>query len=292
MFYDEGNETIQVGSYKLTRLSDGQMISTAEMLATNGPADEVAAALKIEEHGQPRLRVTCLLIQTGDQNILVDTGWGRWDFSARRPDGEPVTAHLAKLGLSTDDIDLVVHTHTHPDHVGGNCVETDGDLRPRYQRARYRAHVDDWNYYTAPERLEDPERGEIFKKNLPPLEQHGVIDLFDSEIDVAPGVRMLPTPGHSPGHCSIVITSGNEMVLYLGDVAHHPIHLEHPEWNAVFDVFPEQARETRRWLYDRLVRDKPWIIGCHFVTPGVGVLEKVAGRYKWKTETGERRVSS
>jgi hypothetical protein len=77
--------------------------------------------------------------------------------------------------------------------------------------------------------------------------------------------------------------------MYLGDVAHHPVHIEHPEWNAVFDVLPPLARETRGWLYDRIVREQPWIIGCHFVTPGVGRIQRRDGTYRWEPIEGQAR---
>lgn len=283
MIFESENDTVTLGHVRITRLNDGHVPFDPHQVVSNGPLEEATEAIDALEEGKDRhrcFRVTCLLIQDGQRTILVDTGWGRWPFAARFPDSDGLVADLARRGLAPEDIDLVVTSHAHPDHIGGNVVETpEGVLLPRFGNARYRLHAADWAYYTAPERLEG---SKYFSYNLPPLEQAGVLDLFDAETEVAPGIRVLPAPGHSPGNCVITIAAGNEMAVYLGDVAHHPVHLEHPEWNALFDVLPPLARETRGWLYDRLAREQPWIIGCHFVSPGIGKLERTDAGYRWR----------
>ena len=282
MIYDANSESIQLGSFRITRLSDGLMSLGVEQIVANAPVDVAKAAMAI---GGAEIsltsRVTALLIQTGEKNILVDTAWGRWDFAERGPEGEPITAHLAKLGLGRDDIDIVVLSHFHPDHIGGNCVEEAGVIKPRYGNARYRAQRADWDFYTHDDRLNDPAYGPFLRNSLLPLAEHGVLDLFDRGNRIAPGVTALPTPGHSPGHCVIVLSSGQETAMYLGDVAHHPVHLEHPEWHGGFDVDARTALESRRWLYDRIAWTQSWIIGCHFMAPGVGKLSREGGGYRW-----------
>ena len=290
MIFESQNDTLLLGSLRITRLSDGHLPWGPEKAVVNGPGDHaVMEEMDRLEHGKDPahahcLRVSCLLIETGSKTILVDTGWGRWPFASRIPEAPAVVHDLARRGYKTDDIETVVLTHAHGDHIGGNCTQGDGGLVPTYGKARYVLHQNDWDHYTEPERLAN---SPYHQHSLPPLQKAGVIDLIDQEIEIAPGVTILPTPGHSPGHCGLIITSGLETAYYLGDVAHHPVHLEHPEWNAMYDVLPAMARDTRRWLYERIAREHPWVIGCHFLSPGIGKLEQNGDRYLWNEISGD-----
>jgi glyoxylase-like metal-dependent hydrolase (beta-lactamase superfamily II) len=275
---------MELGNLRITRLNDGFSEWDETKVAPRENPEQVRsemARLEVDHEPHSCLRVTCLLIEMPDRKILIDTGWGRWPFSQRVPVGLPVVHQLKTAGYDPEDIDLVINSHAHPDHLGGNVDDSSGELQARYRTAKYFLHQNDFDYYTSPEWLE---KSQIHAKNLPPLKEAKTLELIDkeAEVEVAPGITMLPAFGHSPGNCVIVIRSGNEEAIYLGDVAHHPVHLEHPDWNAVFDVDPAMARETRKWLYEKLVDEQPWVIGCHFLSPGIGKLEREGPAYKWR----------
>jgi glyoxylase-like metal-dependent hydrolase (beta-lactamase superfamily II) len=112
---------------------------------------------------------------------------------------------------------------------------------------------------------------------MPPLVEHGRLELADGEIDVAPGVRLLATPGHTPGHLAVALTSGSEMGVYTGDMFHHPAQIEHPEWSPLFDVLPDLSAETRRAMFERVRRERLVMFTAHLPTPGIARLPAGGG---------------
>ena len=113
------------------------------------------------------------------------------------------------------------------------------------------------------------DRPEFLSNVLPPLEQKQQVQLADSEIEVATGVRLIAAPGHTPGHICVALTSGSEMAVYTGDMFHHPAQVEHPEWSPLFDVLPELSAETRRAMFERARREGLVLMTAHLPTPGI-----------------------
>jgi glyoxylase-like metal-dependent hydrolase (beta-lactamase superfamily II) len=215
------------------------------------------------EHGNVELALTCLLVRVGDRRLLIDTGFGP---QPQRPEVGQLAASLAEVGVSAEDIDTVVISHPHGDHIGGAVSGAGDGAQPTYPEARYWLSRADWDFFSAPEMLE---RASLSEK-LPPLHRSERLDLADGEQEIAPGVRLLPLPGHTPGHMGVAFTSGQEMAVYVGDLVHHPLQIEHPEWSPVFDSLPPLSRETRRNLVERARREQSLIISYHLPFPGIG----------------------
>ena len=224
---------------------------------------------------------TCLLIETGRHVVLVDTGGG--EFS--RTTGA-IVARLEMAGIRPKDVDTVVLTHAHPDHIGG-AVDSRG--RPAFPYARYVLSELEWDFWTESRSdlgglrvPEDVKRmiGSAARRCLAPLRFQ--VDTVEGETEIVPGVRAIPAPGHTPGHLALLISSDGQHLLNMGDAAVHPLHLERPDWENGFDLASGQAAATRRMLLDRAVAGNMHLMAFHFPFPSVGrVAARQEGGWEW-----------
>jgi glyoxylase-like metal-dependent hydrolase (beta-lactamase superfamily II) len=278
-----GAYDFRVGSLCCTVLSDGYVSYPSPWLFPNADPQELAAALKARR--LPRERVlspyACLLIETGRHVILVDTGGGEGLTTTGA-----IGARLEMAGIRRRDVTTVVLTHGHPDHIGG---AVDGRGRPAFPNARYiiaEAEVDFWN---APRRDRGDsklptevaaELGRTARDCLMILRHQ--LEPIDRECEIAPGLIALPAYGHTPGHLALLLASGTDRMVNLGDAAVHPLHLEHPHWHNGFDHAAGQAVATRRDLIDRAIRERMHVMAFHFPFPSVGRVEPLAsGGWEW-----------
>ena len=258
-----------VGSVELVSLSDGQGGGDPVAVFPDSSIEqwrsEYPELLDPDGHIHPRYGSVALRSQ--GRTIIVDTGLGG-------PDGR-LLADMAARGVDREAVDLVVLTHLHGDHVGWNL--TDG--RPTFPNARYLVPRPDWDYWTQPSilRATAPISDQVM-----PLDEHRVMDLIDGEYRITDELTTLPTPGHTPGHISIVISSGGRRGFILGDVAHSPAQAHHTDWNPTFDIDQAQARETRHRVLDRLESDASLVSSGHFPEPGFGRFVRREGRRVWQ----------
>ncbi len=284
-----GKETFsfEVGNLKCMAVSDGTFVYSAPSFFVNAPRERLAEVLakystKPEEITTPW---TCLFINTGDHRVLVDTGAG----VDSPPGAGKLLRNLHAEGIEPADIDTVILTHGHPDHIGGNI---DAEGKPAFPRARYVMWKDEWEFWTsgpdlAPLKVDEHLKELILtfaRKNLPPI--RGRLDLLDRETEILPGIEAVPSPGHTPGHMALAISSESEKLLHISDAALYPPHLEQPDWYPAFDLMPQDAKATRRKLLDRITADKALVLAFHFPFPGLGhIIRKEAG-WQWQpTET-------
>ena len=171
-------------------------------------------------------------------------------------------------------------THLHGDHVGWNTRPEDFS-RPTFENARYTVHRADWEHFTADEILSDF-RGEPVQRSVIPLEEAGVLDLMEGETELAPGITAIHTPGHTPGHMSLLISSGNERALLIGDVLGAPMHVTDPDLPYWPDTDKGQGKATRHHLLDMAENEKMIVLGSHLSPPGWGMLVRWQGRRFWK----------
>jgi glyoxylase-like metal-dependent hydrolase (beta-lactamase superfamily II) len=114
-----------------------------------------------------------------------------------------------------------------------------------------------------------PDRPSFLDDVMPPLVERQRLHLADDEVEVAPGVRIIAAPGHTPGHLCVALTSGSEMAVYTGDMFHHPAQVEHPEWSPLFDVLPDLSSETRKRMFEQARREQQVLFTAHLPTPGI-----------------------
>ena len=255
----------------------------ASLLFTNSPREGLERAL-LENNLQPEGWVEwtspfiCLVANTADHLVLVDTGAG-----GLAPTTGRLIQNLQTAGIAPEEIDTVILTHGHPDHIGGN---TDAEGKPAFPNARYVMWKEEWDFWTsdqAEKSLDEHVREILLKfarENLPPIE--GKVDVLDREKDIVPGIRAIAAPGHTPGHMALEISSGGEQLLCISDAALHPIHLEHPEWYAVVDFTPDQVVATRRQLLNRAATQKALVLAFHFPFPGLGHIVEKGESWQWQ----------
>ena len=203
-----------------------------------------------------RLPVNAVLIRGAGATLLVDTGLGP-EPRAFMPDaGARLLADLARAGVSPDEVDLVVHTHLHVDHVGWDGY---------FPNARYTVSGAEWSYFMSEDSL--AERPHL-RDRVEPLRDAGSVVLVDGELEVAAGIRLVPTPGHTPGHASVFIESEGEELVVLGDVVVHELQLVDPDLVYVSEHDPELSAVTRKQILGRLADRGTDVIVGHFHGPG------------------------
>jgi glyoxylase-like metal-dependent hydrolase (beta-lactamase superfamily II) len=249
---------MRLGNVTLTALSDGMAWEDGGGLFGLVPKALWQGVMAPDEQNRLPFELRCLLIETGQQRILVDTGCGD-KISAeermfRRPTGERrLLSSLATVGLTVEDIDLVVNTHLHRNHCGGNTIQVaNGAAIPTFPRATYcvqRLELADAKYSN--ERTRSTYRCE----NWDSVERAGQLYVLLGDARLSDEVRVMVTPGHTRAHQCVVVESQGSTAIYLGDLASWPVHLERLAWVPAYDVEPlvsiETKRSLARWAIDR-----------------------------------------
>lgn len=262
---------VTVGSATVIALSDTEQPYGAVNVYPEATEESLASYREhLTADGAVLLNFGCYLIRADGRTVLVDTGWGP-SFNGR------LMEELAAAGVGVSEVDAVVFTHLHGDHIGWNVVEDGDELRPRFPRARYLVPEADWRHYGA-----QAEPSALFKSQVVPLEALGVMGLVGGDHALSASVTTVATPGHTPGHLSVAVTSGGEHGFILGDVIICPIDAHAPEWVNRFDWDSELAGRTRRGVLERLERDRALVAASHFPRPGLGRFARVDGRYVWQ----------
>jgi glyoxylase-like metal-dependent hydrolase (beta-lactamase superfamily II) len=219
-----------------------------------------------DERNRIQLGMRCLLIEHEIGPVLIDTGAGNketdkfYDIYGIENRGDPGPTRLEdglrELGFGVDDVVLVINSHLHFDHAGGNTTRgADGTVRATFPNARYVVQAGEYAYATHPN---ERTAASYFAPNFEPLRKSGVFDLVDGEGDIVPGIRAIPTPGHTPHHQGLLIESNGERAFYLADLVPTASHLPLP-WIMGYDVEPLVTLETKRRILKRAV-DEDWLV--------------------------------
>ncbi|KAA2255223.1 MBL fold metallo-hydrolase [Solihabitans fulvus] len=283
--------TVELGDTRVTYLPDGHAWFTPESVFPTSSREEWAThAAYLDDEGRFPVSVGSFLVRTADRVMLVDLGLG--DVSFDVPgfgsfQGGGLLRSLAEEGLRPQDVDTVVYTHLHHDHVGWTTGTAPGpQARPAgpvgeltFGNARHLVGRTEWEHWAGRDELTGPD---------PVLVQAPLADriaFVGDGTELAPGVRVLATPGHTPGHHSLVVTdptgSTDRRVLILGDVMHCQVQVVRSHWSFVFDSDAGQAGDTR----ERLLRDSEGsdtiIAGGHFAGSVFGHAQPPSARRDW-----------
>jgi glyoxylase-like metal-dependent hydrolase (beta-lactamase superfamily II) len=271
---------MQLGAFQLDVLSDGKFWLDGGAMFGVVPKILWEKVVGSDEKNRIPLGLNCLLVRTGSQNILIDTGCGRkYSEKQFRIYGIDQTTclidELEKLEIDPAQIDLVINTHLHFDHCGGNTRKEDGRIVPNFPNATYlvsRQEYEDAN--NANERTQ----ASYFPDNWLPLAKSGQLRLVIGNEEAAEGVTIVHTPGHTLGHQSVKITSEGRSLFYFGDLCPTSAHVPLP-WIMSYDLFPLRTLETRKQIYRRAI-DESWLLFFeHDPDQVVGVLREQEGKF-------------
>jgi glyoxylase-like metal-dependent hydrolase (beta-lactamase superfamily II) len=259
---------VRVGNVDIIALSDGEGGSPAtRVYAAAGDAVERYRQFMDAEGNVPQ-NFACFLLRADGRTVLVDCGNG--------PEREgKLLQELDAAGVQPADVDTVIFTHLHGDHTGWNLERESG--KPRFANARYLVPRPDWD-----RGIEQNREGGSFNRDIRPLEALGVLELIEGERTLSESLVTLPTPGHTPGHTSIVVRSDGQEAYIIGDAFITPIDVAEYEWPTSWDADPEQTVRTRRLLLDR-IEPRGLLVGAsHLPAPSLGHFAMVGGTRTWR----------
>lgn len=270
----------RVGTFECFAVNDGfgTYPNPARVFFANAPQDILTKVL-IEHDIQPEQWTEwvspfiCLVIRTDKHLVLVDTGYGTVDFM---PEAGKLLQNLQSLSVAPQDIDTVILTHGHRDHLYG--VTDDATGKVTFSNARHVMWRSECEFRSSEAGIEF-DAGDASRK-LAAIA--GQLELIDSETEIVPGIHAVHAPGHTVGHMALSIVSEGEQLLDLVDVVGHPIHLEHPEWSMWIDAEPDVAERTRRMLLRRATDQQARILAYHFDFPGLGYVQQQQNEWKWQ----------
>ncbi len=277
-----------LGEMEITILNDGHFylseITPPELHQVDGLAFNVPDELRQEYFesriltpNAPRLAISPVLVETGQERILIDSGWS---IPGASETAGQLGAMLALIGVDANSIDRVLLTHAHPDHLGGLVDGSIGNVNfPNAEVILTETEFEFWTGDDALPLLEDPGLSPI-PDVLKKIESQ--LRLIHPDDTVANNIQSIPTPGHTPGHISFALDTGNGEVLFTGDALVN-IHtcFERPDWHNFWDIDREEAARSRHRILDRTVADDMLIIGFHFPFPGIGYAQRDGDAYRW-----------
>ncbi len=274
----------RLGAMHVAALSDGLGQQQPSDWFPGVPEEEWMAAVGAND-ARATLPVNfgSFLVRRGDTTVLIDTGNGE-KTRGEHPGAAGLLDRMRELGVAPDDVDVVLLTHFHGDHVGWNLLDDNGPIT--FPKARYYLHYMDLAYLN---NEGNTGAGTDFSRTrVLPVREAGQLSTFDGEYEPIEGMTFIPTPGYTPGHCSIALSSHGERLYIVGDAAPTTVHLEHPEWTPVFDLDPAGASHSRRGLTERAARERALVTGGHFPILTVGHVDIVDGRFHWTDAAVER----
>jgi glyoxylase-like metal-dependent hydrolase (beta-lactamase superfamily II) len=273
---------VEIGNVAITTVIEQRTLLSPDDYFPTGSIERLAghgAWLKpwaLDQDDQLKFVIQALCVQDGDQKIIVDTCVGprtlpeAYAFIVN--DGSFIDT-LTQAGFGRDEVDLVICTHLHFDHVGWNTILEDGNWVPTFRRARYvvaRPEFEHWQA-TTPEFKASSNVFNLDDATMPLL-RAGAMDLVETDHRVTRSLQLVPTPGHTPGHVSVRIRSAGQDGFITGDCAHHPVQFAETDWHSLADMDAAGSSNTRRWVVEEF-KDRPvLIIGTHFPPPSAGHL--------------------
>lgn len=276
----------QIGKIKITRVIEIEAFGGMRRILPDADYEAVKAIPWLVPHfadadGRLGASIHTLIVETPDCRIVVDTCVGN-DKDRLVPAWNQLQTNFLSdfqaTGYALDSIDRVLCTHLHVDHVGWNTRLQDGRWVPTFANARYLMGADEVAFWQAGS--DDKRFGPIYADSIKPIFDAGLVDLVSADHQVAPGVRLIATPGHTPGHVSVLLESAGETAFITGDMLHHPCQFARPHWCASVDHDKPQAIRTRTDIFERFADSPTLIIGTHFATPTVGHLVRDGDVYR------------
>lgn len=283
--------TLEGATVDLT-VGDAHITRIEESCGAVFPVDMLLPAYTdalVDEHGAEPFHHKCLdpetnlavvsihtwLVRTPSSTILIDTCNGNHKERPAMPImhqlDTPWLDRLQAAGVSPAEVDTVICTHLHLDHVGWNTTLKDGEWVPTFPNARYLMNRTEYDFWTPdnPASAALEFNANVFDDSVAPVFDRDLVDFWDGDHDIDGLFHLELTPGHTPGHAACWLTSGDTTVLFAGDTMHSPMQVWEPSWNSGFCVDPDTAATTRRALLERCVERNAYLLPAHFPPPHV-----------------------
>ena len=278
------NEIWQIGKVKISRVVEMEVTGGSRFILPDATRDACSGYRWMFPHfmddaGNLVMSIHALVVDTGERRIVVDTCIGN-DKERDIPTWSHLqTSFLRDLeaaGYPRQSIDTVLCTHLHVDHVGWNTMLVDGEWLPTFPNARYLVGETEWRYWDGQD-----SSATILADSVRPVVDAGLVDFVAVDHVVCDEVRLEPTPGHTPGHVSVRISSAGSEALITGDCIHHPCQMTRTDWCSSADYDQVQGRATRETLLERMVDSDVLVIGTHFATPTAGHVKRYEDGGYW-----------
>ena len=265
-------QRVTIGDCEVISLHDLDMEFPWQVFFPNVPMNELEAYKDLypECWGSRGFRTDagCFIVNSQGKTVLVDTGLGPGPHDWLGGTEGKLLDNMRSLGVPPDSVDVVLHTHLHADHVGWNV----SDGKPNFPNATYYGPQKDYEFFSE-NAAANPQMSQVT-----PLKDLQRLETYDGEITVTTEVTTVPTPGHTPGHHSIIVNSGGEKLLIAGDLCHHPAQVDRPEWSPGFDIDTQMSAETRRKMVEKLEAEGHLAAFCHFPGDGFGRIARDGNR--------------
>jgi glyoxylase-like metal-dependent hydrolase (beta-lactamase superfamily II) len=273
---DSGYYPFRLGQFDCASLLDGFMDYPPQNIYANASREQVEAALR--QHNLPVEVVTTpytyLYVNTRQHRLLVDMGAGELTPKTGR-----LIYSMRSAGITPAEIDSVIISHAHPDHIGGML---DDQGRPIYPNARYYIGKEEWAFwFSEGAGMKANEHFISMTRKALALVKDRVV-LVDQESEILTGVRAILAPGHTPGHLVVLVHSDDQALICIGDTVLQPLHLEYPDWLSIYDIQPEKAVVSKQRVFN-LAADEHYLVhGVHFPPfPSIGTVSKHGKGWLW-----------
>jgi glyoxylase-like metal-dependent hydrolase (beta-lactamase superfamily II) len=232
-----------------------------------------------DEVNRIRLRANSLLVRSGQKNIVIETGNGTiWDPKLRSifaiAEGDPLISSLREFGVEPDQVDVVINTHLHFDHAGGNTRLQDNDIVPTFRNARYFVQRSELEHAMNPT---ERDRASYFAHHFQPIVEAGQWQLLDGDAEIIPGIRVERIPGHNANIQAVVLRSGGKSLAFVADLLPTRHHIPLP-WIMAYDLYPLQTLETKRAWIPRLIKETSLVVFGHDADFAVASLQEQGGK--------------
>lgn len=280
----------RIGQVDITRIIEQEDTSMrAEIIMPEATPDKLLPIDWLRPHfindeGELISSIYSLLVESRGKRIVIDTCVGN-----DKERGVPMWNQLqgafleeiAAAGFPRESVDFVVCTHLHQDHVGWNTMLVDGSWVPTFPNARYMFSARDWDWLDG---QAVTVLGDYAGDSVRPVIEAGLAELYEPDRQLTQEVALVSTPGHSPGHISVLIQSEDDSAIVTGDMIHHPCQMVYPAWSSTFDYDKEQAFKTRSSFLEQYCDRDTLVIGTHFPTPTAGLIVRDGKVYRFKLD--------
>ncbi|MEE2998901.1 MAG: MBL fold metallo-hydrolase [Pseudomonadota bacterium] len=292
-FWNADNDTCNIGKFFVQRIIDLEHVPfTVELVYPDANLKEIknlSQDIGLQHFSDNLLEILLsfhsFLIQTEKHNILVDTCCGN---NKERPTRQawhqrngPFLNNLTGSGVTAFDIDFVLCTHLHADHVGWNTKLVDGKWVPTFPNAQYIFSQKEFEYWKTEDQKHpsEPIMYGSYNDSVLPVIKSGQALLVKSDYQIESGIELEPAYGHTPGNIVVNVESEGEQAILCGDVIHHPLQLLRPMWSTNFCHNPELSRQTRLNVLNRCADTQTAILPAHFHSPSFGYIGRVGNTY-------------